>query len=106
MTATLTEAVYRTETGGYRVTGSRVSLDSVVIEHKKGESAEAIVENFPTLSLDQVHAALAYYERNRQEVDRYLEEQGRLWEELRARSEKENAVLLARLRAYRDRKAQ
>jgi uncharacterized protein (DUF433 family) len=39
----------------YRVAGSRVSLDSVVINWLNGESAESIAQNFDSLSLEQVY---------------------------------------------------
>ena len=41
--------------GGYYFIGSRVSLDSVVYQFLQGESPEAIVQAFPSLSLEQVY---------------------------------------------------
>src|SRR6266852_6624659 len=41
--------------GGHYFIGSRVSLDSVVYQFLQGESPEAIVQAFPSLSLEQVY---------------------------------------------------
>lgn len=67
----------------YFVRGSRVSLDSVVHSFLNGDSAESIRDNLPTLTLEQVYGAIAYYLGHQAEIDAYLEagqedfEQGR-----------------------------
>jgi uncharacterized protein (DUF433 family) len=58
--------------GGYRLTGSRVSLDSIVYSFLRGETAESIAQSFPVLTLEQVYGAITYYLANQSEVDRYL----------------------------------
>ncbi len=60
----------------YRLTGSRVSLDSIVYAFWNGESPETICQSFPVLTLEQVYGAIAFYPANRDEVDRYLQQQG------------------------------
>lgn len=62
--------------GAYVVVGTRVSLNSVVYAFLDGQSAEAIAQAFPVLTLEQVYGAITYYLAHRDEVDRYLE--GRL----------------------------
>src|SRR5437588_5816486 len=101
------EATYivRTDQGGWRVAGSRVSLDSVVRAYWEGESPETIGDMFPTLSLEQIHGAIAFYLREQAEIDAYLLEQDSAWEAVRAESEAKNAPLLRRLRAARQRSA-
>lgn len=59
----------------YRVTGSRVSLDSIVYAFWNGESAETIAQSFPVLRLEEVYGAIAFYLAHKDEVDRYLEQQ-------------------------------
>src|SRR5437667_10996946 len=59
--------------GVYIVAGSRVSLDSIVYAFLAGQSAEAIAQAFPVLSLEQVYGAITYYLAHRDELDRYLE---------------------------------
>ena len=61
--------------GAFFVAGTRVSLDSIVYAFLSGESAEAIAQSFPVLSLEQVYGAIAYYLGHRDEIDRYLENQ-------------------------------
>ena len=57
----------------YVVAGTRVSLDSIVYAFLEGQSAEAIAQAFPVLTLEQVYGAIAYYLAHRDEVDRYVE---------------------------------
>lgn len=55
--------------------GTGVSVHRVVGWYKLGKSPEEIAENFGHISLAQVHAALAYYHGNREEIEGYLEEE-------------------------------
>jgi uncharacterized protein (DUF433 family) len=73
--------------GAVRVSGTRVTLDSIVYCYLQGEPIEYIHEAFPTVPLADVHATIAYYLRNRQVVDQYLEERRRAGDELRRRIE-------------------
>jgi len=58
---------------GYWISGSRVSLESVIFAFLDGLSPETIVaECFPILSLEQVYGAITYYLSHRHEVDAYL----------------------------------
>jgi len=68
--------------GVYRVGGTRVSLDSVVYSFKDGESPENIQRSFPTLSLEQVYGAIAYYLAHVEEIDQYLIEGEKEFEKL------------------------
>jgi uncharacterized protein (DUF433 family) len=40
--------------GGFYVAGTRVSLDSIVYSFKAGDSPETILQNFSSLTLEQV----------------------------------------------------
>ena len=88
----------RTAEGGWRVADSRVSLDSVVCAYWEGKSPESIAEEFPALSVEQVYGAVAFYLRNRQEIDSYLSQQDVNWQKFAAQSAAQNESLLARLR--------
>ena len=58
---------------GYWVSGTRVSLESVILAFLDGFSPETIAaECFPVLSLEQVYGAITYYLGNRHEIDTYL----------------------------------
>ena len=59
---------------GYWVTGTRVSLDSIVLAFLDGLSPESIAtECFPVLTLEQVYRAITYYLALRAEIDRARE---------------------------------
>lgn len=61
--------------GSIRIGHSRVIL-AVFLNayHDWGWSAEQLAEQFPTVSLAESHAVIAYYLRHRTEVDSYLNE--------------------------------
>lgn len=69
---TLPKIVRRVEGGTLRIGNTRVSLDSVVYAYNRGEGAIEIQRAFDTLSLADIHAAIAYYLHNREKVDKYL----------------------------------
>jgi uncharacterized protein (DUF433 family) len=54
-------------------TGIRV-WDVYVLHERQGKSADEVVAAFPHLTLADVHAALAYYWDNQQEMDRQMRE--------------------------------
>ena len=62
----------RSVQGVLKVGDTRVSLDTVVSEFNKGSDAAEIQRTFDSMSLAQVHSAIAYYLHNKPEVDRYL----------------------------------
>lgn len=57
---------------GYWVTGTRISLDSVIYRFHEGLSPESIRQCFPLLNLEQIYGAIAFYLANKTEVDDYL----------------------------------
>jgi uncharacterized protein (DUF433 family) len=60
--------------GVIRVGGTRVTLDTLVAAYREGATAEAIAEQYPSLSLGDVYTALGYFLRHRGEVETYLQE--------------------------------
>jgi len=68
----MSDAYIEQRDGVYIVSGSRVSLDSIVYAFLSGQSAEAIAQAFPVLNLEQVYGAITYYLAHRDDVDRYL----------------------------------
>ena len=58
--------------GNYYVAGTRVSLDSIVYAFHRGESAEAICQNFEVLRLEEVYGVIAYYLAHQRDIDAYL----------------------------------
>jgi uncharacterized protein (DUF433 family) len=59
--------------GGYYVAGTRISLDSVAYSFERGNSPEAIQEEFPHLRLPQIYGAIAFYLDHRETIRGYLE---------------------------------
>jgi uncharacterized protein (DUF433 family) len=68
--------------GAFYLAGSRVSLASIVFAYREGAAAETIRADFPTLSLKQVHGAIAFYPGHRSEVDDSLRSLDSKWNDL------------------------
>ena len=71
--ATLIEAPITERDGVYFVTGSRVTLDTVIDSFHDGATPEDIALHYPSLELVVVYEVIAYYLRHRAELDAYLE---------------------------------
>jgi uncharacterized protein (DUF433 family) len=93
--------VLRTPEGGWRIAGTRVSLDSIVHAFWAGQPAEIILTDFPSLTIEQVYGGIAYYLRHRTEVDANLDSMNERWKQERTDSEIRNAPLLVRIREMR-----
>src|SRR5258708_39576372 len=56
--------------GRARIAGHRIRVMDIVVWHeKRAMSADEIVAMFPGITLADVHAALAYYFDNREEIE-------------------------------------
>lgn len=75
--------VVKLDNGAYRITDSRVSLDSVIYAFLKGDSPEAIAQSFPVLKLAEVYGALAWYLENQAEFDAYLNQADERYKQMR-----------------------
>jgi uncharacterized protein (DUF433 family) len=75
------------ETGTIRIGSSRVTLDVLLADYRSGMSPEEIVHQLDTLDLADVHFAISYYLRHRDEVDEYLRQRRAHADELRQRIE-------------------
>ena len=60
--------------GRPRVAGTRIRVANIVRWTEQGKSPEEIVVAYPQLSLADVHAALAFYFDNRDEMDKLIVE--------------------------------
>lgn len=94
--------VEETPDGGWRINGSRVSLDSVIHAYHEGDTAEQISRNFPSLSLEQVYGAFAFYLHNREKIDRYFKAQTARWEKLEREAAQRNRRLRDRILSRHD----
>jgi uncharacterized protein (DUF433 family) len=87
--------------GGYYIAGTRISLDSVVYSLRRGNSPEAIHEEYPLLSLPQIRDAITFYLEHREAVDCYLDDKQREFEASAIPLSKANPELWARLERAR-----
>ena len=75
------------DTGTAYVGSTRVPIDTVIDEFNEGASAEEIIQYFPALALVDVYGVIAYYLREKPEVDSYLEQRRRNAERIRQENE-------------------
>ena len=87
----------------YWISGTRVSLDSVVYAFLEGLSPESIVDNFDTLTLEEVYGALAFYLGHRDEIDAYLKRSEAQFDDLCRRARVANPLLYQKLDVARQR---
>ena len=59
--------------GGYWITGTRVSLDSIVEAFNRGAVPETIRRSFPLLSLEEVYGAITFYLAHEKDIEEYLQ---------------------------------
>ena len=67
------------------IAGTGMSVRAVAVRYLQGESAEQIAADIPDIPLSHIHAAVAYYLANREQIDAELAadaaEHDRLYEE-------------------------
>ena len=56
------------------VAGTRVPVSSVVVQWQLYRDRSRVLSAFPRLDESSLNAALSYYEANRQEIDRLIDE--------------------------------
>ena len=78
------------EGGAVRIGSSRVTLDLVVEQYENGMSPEDLVRAYDTLVLADVHEAIGYYLRHRDDVQAYLTRRKDEAKDLRAKIEAEH----------------
>ena len=84
---TITLPLTLTEDGTIRITGTRVSLDSVVHECEQRATPEEIAISSPSLPIADIYAAITYYLNHREQVEQYLRQQEADAEAVRVRIE-------------------
>lgn len=72
--------------GAYYVAGTRIGLDVVVDDFRRGRTADAIFDAYPSTGcLAKVYGAITFITEHPKEIEEYLEEQDRRFEEIKAR---------------------
>jgi uncharacterized protein (DUF433 family) len=87
--------------GAYRISGTRVSLDSIVYAFLRGAAPESIAQSFPALTLEEVYGAIAFYLAHQTEIEVYLQEGEREFEALRQQARQSNPLLYRKLEEAR-----
>jgi uncharacterized protein (DUF433 family) len=68
----LPDFLTRNRHGEIRLTGHRIGLLHVVDRYNQGFSPEAVLCDYPSLSLALIHKVIAFYLDNQAEVDSYV----------------------------------
>ena len=105
MVAVLNSFIELDEQGVPWITGANTKVVEVVLDKMANNSSpEEMHEQYPHLSLAQIHAALSYYYEHQAEVDADIERRDRYVEELRAQQKNPltRRELESRLRALND----
>ena len=71
--------------GAYYVAGTRIGLDVVVYDFRRGRTADAIFDAYPSTGcLARVYGAITFILEHPKEIEAYLQEQDRRYEEFKA----------------------
>jgi uncharacterized protein (DUF433 family) len=66
------------------VAGTRIRVQDIYVWHElQGQSADEIVSTFPHITMADVYAALAYYWDHRDEIQRQMQEETTLVENMK-----------------------
>lgn len=85
MTVSMDGHITIDDRGVARVGGTRSRVIDLVLDHRvNGWSPERIHDEYPHLSLAQIHAAFAYYYDHQAELDAAIEQGRQVAEDLRA----------------------
>lgn len=102
-TVTMNIPLQTDASGTIRVSGTRVTLDTVLTAFHQGETPQEIHRNFDVLPVNDIYAVIAYYLANRETLDAYLErraeEAERLRQEIEANYTPEQRAHHERIRA-------
>ena len=77
----------RDASGALRVGRSRVLLELVIHAFQDGATPEVIVQRYPSATLADIYAVIAYYLRHQADIEAYLTERGQRAQEVRQRIE-------------------
>jgi uncharacterized protein (DUF433 family) len=88
--------------GGYYISGTRISLDSVVYAFRRGSAPESIQRSFPLLTLEEVYGAIAFYLANEAEIDAYLKNSEAEFEAFSKSLRQSNPEWYAKMRKARE----
>ena len=88
----------RTSEGVLRITGTRITLDSVIQAFHDGATPEEMCQDFPGLALPHIYSVLAFYLTQQDTVDAYLKDHTQATTIIRQELRSTHADFLADLR--------
>jgi len=94
----MNSAYVQARDGNLYVGPSRVTLDSIILLWRGGQTPEEIQQDFPSVPLAIIYGAIAYYLEHPQDMDQYLRDTEDLWRTRRAAAEQERPEFYARMR--------
>jgi uncharacterized protein (DUF433 family) len=85
--------------GKPRIEGHRITVKHIVLDYQRGGlTPDEIVSAYPSLTLTDVHTALAYYYAHREEIDADITEDDDEWAEIQRQNPNR---LIDRLRRWK-----
>jgi uncharacterized protein (DUF433 family) len=82
-----------------RIKGHRIGIETALYDYLFRErTPEQIVERFPSLSLEQVHATILYYLQNRDKISAYMQDWLEWGERMRQEQDRNPPPVVVRLR--------
>lgn len=76
--------------GVIRIGRTRVTLETIIHAFNRGQTPDQIIYRFPAVKLADLYAVIAYYLRNRREVDDYVSQADSEAEQMRREAEVRN----------------
>lgn len=73
--------------GVVRISGTRVTLDTVIYAFLDGATAEEIVQQYPALSLSDIYSVIGYYLNQTAKVNQYLRRREKFAKKMRQQNE-------------------
>jgi uncharacterized protein (DUF433 family) len=73
--------------GVIRVSGTRVTLDSILLAFNDGLTPEEIAQQYPTVPLADIYHLIGYFLRHTTEMEEYLRRRQRESQEVRQQNE-------------------
>ena len=92
--------------GEIRIRGHRIGIEDVLYEYIYQEMTPAdLAARFPSLSLEEIYAALLYYHRNQAVIDTYIANWLAFGDLMRAQQAANPTPVMIKLRQVREQRA-
>ena len=90
-----------------RIKGTRIGIETILYEYiYREESPEAILQLFPSLTLEQVYATILYYLQHKDRITEYMADWLAFGQRMRAEQAKNPPPVVLRLRQLKRQRQQ